>query len=64
MRQSIKEDQPALLEGKRLELIEKRANTAEANALLRIPHPTKEVLMARASLTVPDRASFGRGLKK
>lgn len=54
MRQAVRENRPALLDGKRLELMEKRANTAQANALLRIAKATtsvsaKEVLMARAA---------------
>lgn len=57
MRQAINENQPALLEGKHLEIMEKRANTAQANALLRIAKATasdssKQALLAQAAKAI------------
>jgi hypothetical protein len=57
MRQAINENQPALLEGKHLELMQQRANTAQANVLLKIAKATKsdsarEHLYAKAAESV------------
>jgi hypothetical protein len=57
MRQAIHENQPALLEGKHLELMQQRANTAQANVLLKIAKATKsdsarERLYAKAAESV------------
>ncbi|WP_461243626.1 ORF6N domain-containing protein [Secundilactobacillus muriivasis] len=57
MRQAINENQPALLEGKHLEIMEKRANTAQANALLRIAKATasdssRQALLAQAAKAI------------
>lgn len=54
MREAIHNNQPELLAGKKLELMEKRANTAKANALYRIAMATKsdsskDTLLAKAA---------------